>query len=200
MIHLVPPYYQLATGTVTRWHTFRTEREQSIAEHSARVTMIAVSLGHALGPSRFLAQDELEVRRLSEWHDIHEVEFGDMPHPVKSWLLEFESLDFDRAADAAFAARLGLASPMLEARHLSLALVAVADRLEGACFYWQEGRTQWHPDLGHVPTAIVRTALKVTLRMMPELVDTALGYLEQATVPADLLMTLRGEIERELAA
>ena len=192
MIHLVRSFDQMAMGTVTRWHTLRTARAQTVAEHTQRVTMIAVTLGHAF--ASFNDHLELEVRRLVEWHDLHETVFGDMPHPVKRWLLDSEALDFDVAADAAFCDQRGITSPFAHASFLARALVTVADRLEGACFYWQEGLTLWDPEMGHVPTFIVRTAVKVLMRELPEAAEVAASYLVEATVPADLVMKMREEL------
>ena len=45
MIQNLTPYDILATGTVTRWHTLRTARQQTLAEHAARVAKLAVWLG-----------------------------------------------------------------------------------------------------------------------------------------------------------
>ncbi len=189
MIHLIRPFDQLAMGTVTRWHTLRTARAQTIGEHTQRVTMIAVTLGRAL--DEFTDLLELEVRRLVEWHDLHETVFGDMPHPVKRWLLDHEALDFDLAADAAFCGRRGVTSPFAHASHLAKALVRVADRLEGACFYWQEGLTLWDPEIGEVKPFIVRTALQVAMRELPEVPGPVCDYLVEAGVPADLVISLR---------
>ena len=188
MIHLLRPYDQLATGTVSRWHTLRTARVQTVAEHTQRVTMIAVTLGRHLSSDALL---ELEIRRLAEWHDLHETVFGDMPHPVKKWLLEFESLDFDLAADAAFCEQRGIKSPFVHASFLAKKALAVADRLEGACFYWQEGLTLWDPEVGELRPFIVKTALRAAQANLPEAMELVSSYLVEAGVPADLVMELR---------
>ena len=188
MIHLLRPYDHLAMGTVTRWHTLRTARAQTVAEHTQRVTMIAVTLGRHLSVDPLL---ELEIRRLAEWHDMHETVFGDMPHPVKKWLLEAESLDFDAAADAAFCERRGVASPFTHASILAKRVVAVADRLEGACFYWQEGLTLWDPEVGDLKPFIVYTALKAAKGGLPEVVELVSSYLVEAGVPADMVEGFR---------
>ncbi len=188
MIHLIRPYDQMALGIVSRWHTLRTARAQTVAEHTQRVTMIAVTLAKSLSVDPLL---ELEVRRLAEWHDLHESVFGDMPHPVKKWLLDEESLDFDLAADAAFCAQRQVCSPFVHASGLAKALVRVADRLEGACFYWQEGLTLWDPEVGEVRPYIVLVALRVAQRELPQLLDLVCTYLEESGVPADLVVSLR---------
>lgn len=193
MIHHVRPYYQLAMGSVTRWHTLRVARNQTIAEHSQRVAMMAVTLGQRMG-YEFTERMELEVRRLAEWHDLHEVVFGDMPHTTKRWLLDAEALDFDLVAEAAFCAKLGIESPFAHASHVAKALVRVADRLEGACFYWQEGLTMWDPEEGHLPTAILKVAMRVLMRELPQVADVACEFLVDATVPADLVQGLREEL------
>src|SRR5512133_1819832 len=46
MIQNLTPYDILATGTVVRWHTLRTARQQTLADHKARVALLAVWLGH----------------------------------------------------------------------------------------------------------------------------------------------------------
>lgn len=204
MIQKLTPYDILALGSVTRWHTLRTARAQTLADHKARGALLAVWLGHRLPLGQFGAMDELEVLRLFLQHDVPETLQGDMPNPAKRVLNEYlgevpgepGAQDYDTQMEAAFWGARGAANPMASASDLALRLLRVADVLEAACFYWQEGLTLRRPGIDHLPTAIVREALGVCARELPGLLTAAAEVLLAAMVPVELIE----EIERELAA
>jgi len=61
------------SGTVLRWHTWPTIKEQNLAAHSWGVAMICAQL----------APGEADLITAALVHDLHEVEAGDVPYPFK---------------------------------------------------------------------------------------------------------------------
>lgn len=202
MIQNLHAYDILALGQVGRWHTVRTARVQTLAEHKARVAMLAVWLGHRLPVGRFGHLDELEVLRAALLHDVPETQFGDMPNPAKqainAWLGEIPgepgAQDFDTQVGARFWAARGVEDPMVRVGETAGKLLKVADVLEAAAFYWVEGLTKRRPGAGHLPTVIVREALGVCARELPELLTFAGEVLLAADVPVDLIEEIEGEV------
>lgn len=202
MIQHLHPYDILALGSVIRWHTLRTARHQTLADHKARVALLAVWLGHRLPVGRFGHQNELEVLRAALLHDVPETQFGDMPNPAKqvinAWLGELpgepDAQDFDTQVGERFWAARGATDPMAQVGEVAGKLLKVADVLEAACFYWTEGLTLRRPGAGHLPTLIVREALGICAKELPELLTPAGEVLLAATVPVELVE----EIEREV--
>ncbi len=81
-------YDYLRVGHVKRWHNVNTTREQTVAEHSYMVTVIAIHLATKIvGDPAFTAQVAFEAL----FHDSVEVVLGDMPTPAKRFLREFTS-------------------------------------------------------------------------------------------------------------
>lgn len=183
MIQNLHPYDILALGSVVRWHTLRTARAQTLAEHKARVALLAVWLGHRLPVGRFGAMDELELLRLALLHDAPETQFGDVPNPSKQALNLLETMDYDALVDGVFWQARGAANPMATGSDLVLKLLRVADVLEAACFYWQEGLTLARPNVPDLRTAIVTEALAAVYRELPELGAAVDEVLDAAGVP-----------------
>ena len=67
----------LRAGDVKRWHIVRTHREQSLAEHSFNVCMIARAIAKGAGI------DDMEITKAALAHDLDEVLLGDVPSSVK---------------------------------------------------------------------------------------------------------------------
>ena len=199
MIQHLRPYDILATGTVTRWHTRRTARPQTLADHKARVALLAVWLGHRLQVGRFGAMDELEVLRLALLHDVPETQFGDVPAPSKRALNELQAGpdtgagDYDSVVDGLFWEGRGAANPMATASDQALRLLRVADVLEAAVFYWQEGLTRSCPGCPDLHATILLEAMNAVRRELPELVRAVGEVLVDADVPADLVERMVGE-------
>lgn len=80
-------YEQLRAGHVKRWHIVQIKREQTLAEHSFSVAVIAGSLAAAMR-WKGLLHKELQLRLLQNAlaHDLIEVRTGDMPTPFKRML------------------------------------------------------------------------------------------------------------------
>jgi 5'-deoxynucleotidase len=194
MIQNLHPYDILALGQVTRWHTLRTARPQTLAEHKGRGALLAVWLGHRLPSGHFGAMDELEVLRLFLLHDIPETQNGDMPNPSKQALNRAYAEDYDALVEGVFWGSRGVASPMLTASGLGLMLVRVADILEAACFYWMEGLTERRPGQEPLKWLITKEALALTEELCPELNDAVAEVLRAAGVPDSALERMRMEL------
>ena len=119
----------LRTGHVTRWHIVRTKREQTLAEHSYRVTMIADFLAELCLPSLRYKQNQDMIMEYALYHDITEVVTGDVATPTKR-LAEFDDKGlcprFDELDNAVFN------TPMKE-------IVKLADFIEAILFLHIEG-------------------------------------------------------------
>lgn len=80
-------YEQLRACHVKRWHIVQTSREQTLAEHSFAVAVIAGSLAAAMKYKGLLHHSlQLKLLQWSLSHDIIEVRTGDMPTPFKRFL------------------------------------------------------------------------------------------------------------------
>lgn len=77
-------YEQLRACHVKRWHIVQTSREQTLAEHSFAVAVIAGSLAAAMRWNGLLQESgKLKLLQWALAHDIIEVRTGDMPTPFK---------------------------------------------------------------------------------------------------------------------
>lgn len=88
-------YDFLRVGHVKRWHNVNTVKEQTLAEHSYMVTIIAIHLASAIvGDEEFTA----DVAFAALFHDAPEVVMGDTPTPAKRFIREFTKDDriFDK--------------------------------------------------------------------------------------------------------
>lgn len=191
MIQDLHPYDILSLGNVTRWHTVRTAREQTLGEHKGRGALLAVWLGHRLPLGRFQAADELEVLRLFLLHDMPETQNGDMPNPSKQVLNQTYATDYDALVEGVFWNARGVPNPMATASDLGTTLVRLADILEAACFYWMEGLTERRPGQDALKLVILREAIAATEDLLPALHPAVAEVLHAAGVPMDLVDELR---------
>jgi hypothetical protein len=78
-------------GEVSRWHMIRTDRRQTLAEHSANVALLAMYLARTAPDMYFGSGDSIAAAALT--HDIEEVFTGDIPTPVKRYLTGLSELE-----------------------------------------------------------------------------------------------------------
>lgn len=91
-------YDFLRAGHIKRWHNVNTNREQTVAEHSYMVTLIAVHLAQMMiGDEKFNAAVVFHAL----FHDSPEVVLGDTPTPAKRFIRDFtgDAEIFDRMED-----------------------------------------------------------------------------------------------------
>lgn len=70
-------------GHVTRWHTVRTSREQTLAEHLFMVAMLTNKLAKDILGKEISDSDRLQLLEYALWHDTPELLLGDLPSPLK---------------------------------------------------------------------------------------------------------------------
>ncbi|MEN8139802.1 MAG: YfbR-like 5'-deoxynucleotidase [Thermodesulfobacteriota bacterium] len=70
-------------GHVTRWHSVRTLREQTLAEHLFLVLIVANRLAKDIMAADLSDSDRLKMVEYCAWHDTPELLMGDLPSPLK---------------------------------------------------------------------------------------------------------------------
>ena len=169
----------LRTGYVLRWHTRPMAQMQTLADHLAKVGLLADRLGRHL-PERYDDQVAYETLLLALQHDLSETEHGDIPNPAKKWLNDRLGDRYDDLVALDWWRGRGLTDPPLYADLADL-LVRVADILEAAARYWVYGLD---PD---IKAHLVFETATVTRRLLPELLPVVAEALAAAGVPAVLI-------------
>lgn len=126
--HLSPQQI-IALQHISRWHTRSTGRQQSVAEHSHQVALLALYLA----PESTSVEDRLQLLQLALLHDAHEADFGDTPYPAKR-ALSVIGIDIDGVCRKEFWGGNDPHDQVLP--HVRL-LVDVADILEAALYAQQ---------------------------------------------------------------
>ena len=87
---------QLRLSAVKRWGIVEMSRQQSVAEHSYNVALIALNLvGASVGHKGFSKEDESLLLTLCLVHDMPEVFSGDIPSTIKgAFKEELDDWDF----------------------------------------------------------------------------------------------------------
>jgi len=71
------------SGHVTRWHSVRTSRDQTLAEHHYMVTRISNQLAKDIFKSDLTDSGLLQIMEYASQHDTPELLMGDLPSPLK---------------------------------------------------------------------------------------------------------------------
>ncbi|PIE59590.1 MAG: metal-dependent phosphohydrolase [Desulfobulbus propionicus] len=71
------------SGHVTRWHSVRTSRDQTLAEHHYMVTRISSKLARDIFGSSLTDSGLLQIMEYASLHDTPELLTGDLPSPLK---------------------------------------------------------------------------------------------------------------------
>lgn len=130
---------QLRAGHVKRWQIVQTSREQTLAEHTFHVCVLAGELAlHAKWPGLNDAREQLRLLRWAMCHDLIEVKTGDLASPFKECLRQAggEKIveDAERIADQQY-----------YEHHVSVrgtpieTIVKIADLIEAAYFLQDNG-------------------------------------------------------------
>jgi len=131
---------------VSRWHSVRVAREQTVAEHSYLVTMLALHLAENILP-----EFRSDMRReLMDWclrHDMPEVYTGDTSPVLKRLVSErvgedlIGRIEFESCADYQRAEGRVRNTPLY-------VLYKIADTLEGAVFLRDEAIGEYTKSIG----------------------------------------------------
>lgn len=78
------------TQHVKRWHIVDMIKDQSVAEHSYMVAMIAANIAHKTGYSDLIQNQAITMALI---HDATEGITGDVPSPVKGWVSGYSELE-----------------------------------------------------------------------------------------------------------
>ena len=180
MIRLAGPTFEdiLQTGYVTRWHTKPMACPQTLADHLAKVALLADRLGRHL----LERYDEAVAHETLLWalhHDMPETEHGDIPNPAKRWLDAHLIRRYDEMVEETWWHERGEGEP--QPSDLAVALVRVADILEAATRFWTFGLDE------AVKTQLVFEAVAVTRKVLPELLPVVTEALAAAGVSDALL-------------
>ncbi|WP_094300750.1 YfbR-like 5'-deoxynucleotidase [Imhoffiella purpurea] len=126
-------------GHVTRWHSVRCARNQTLAEHHYLVTMITRELMMRILGDALPAETRLLVLEYALTHDAPELLTGDLPSPLKRRIAEITGADdplsrIEREIAPEIAAR----KSALAGSALAL-IVKLADLMDGCLFIHEEG-------------------------------------------------------------
>lgn len=157
------------SGHVTRWHSVRCARNQTLAEHHYLVTMIARELMRRLFGETIPAETRLRVLEYALTHDTPELLMGDLPSPLKRRIAEIsgdrnpltrieheiapEIVEYQRAlADSALAC-----------------LVKLADLMDACLFIREEGIGRHAALVADKSEALLREKIQEAGERFPEL-------------------------------
>lgn len=168
----------LQTGHVLRWHTKPMAAHQSLADHLAKVALLADRLGRHM-PERYDDRVAHETLILALHHDFPETEHGDIPNPAKRWLNARLGQGYDAEVAFDWWRDRGLDAPA--AAPLAEALVKVADILEAATRYWTYGLDD------NLRDRLVFEACTVCRALLPDLLPVVGEALAAAGVPGALV-------------
>lgn len=85
-------YDYMRAGQVKRWHIVETTRQQTLAEHLWRTTVIALELYDQIVGAKFNGRESwheiLQLVMEGLFHDTPEIRMGDTPTPAKAFIRE----------------------------------------------------------------------------------------------------------------
>lgn len=127
------------SGHVTRWHSVRCARSQTLAEHHYLVTMIARELMHRILGETLPAETQLSVLEYALTHDTPELLMGDLPSPLKRRIAELTG-EHDPLAriEGEIAPEIVRFKKALQGSPLAY-IVKLADLMDGCLFIREEG-------------------------------------------------------------
>lgn len=130
---------QLRAGHVKRWQIVQTSREQTLAEHTFHVCVLAGELAiQAKWPGLLDPKQQLELLRWAMYHDLIEVKTGDLASPFKECLREAGGETIIENAER-------IADKEYYEHHMRVrgtpieAIVKIADMIEAAYFLQDNG-------------------------------------------------------------
>jgi len=154
-------YEQLRACHVRRWHIVQTTREQTLAEHSFAVSVLAGSLAAKMRWNGLLhPEKKLMLLQYALAHDLIEVRTGDLPTPFKKYLQIAGGADVIAKANELVDYEQASVDRMVKGTEVEM-FVKIADMIE-AIFFLQDNGTGMHAE----------TVLIELLGLLAALVDT----------------------------
>ena len=130
---------QLRACHVRRWHIVQTSREQTLAEHSFGVAVIAGSVAARIRwPGLLHDSNQLRLLQWALSHDIIEVRTGDIPPPFKRALEQVAGGGVVERAEDAMDREMGGAYRKIKGTEVEM-IVKIADQIEAIYFLQDNG-------------------------------------------------------------
>ncbi|MFH7321409.1 YfbR-like 5'-deoxynucleotidase [Desulfurivibrio sp. D14AmB] len=148
------------SGHVTRWHSVRTGRDQTLAEHHYMVAMIVNHLAGRIFGDGITPDQRLTLMEYALWHDAPELLMGDLPSPLKRRVEQLCPGSANPLAQIEQQIAPGIVSlrEKLQEFPPGMILIKLADLMDGVHFISQEG-------IGH-------HAKQVCLQLRAQFIDT----------------------------
>lgn len=127
------------SGHVTRWHSVRCARGQTLAEHHYLVAMISRELLRRILGDALPAETRLAVLEYALLHDAPELLMGDLPSPLKRRIAEISGEQDPLARiEREIAPEIAARKAALQGSPLAL-IVKLADLIDACLFIREEG-------------------------------------------------------------
>lgn len=129
------------SGHVTRWHSVRTSRDQTLAEHHYMVTRISNRLAKDIIGPDLTDSALLQIMEYASLHDTPELLMGDLPSPLKRHI---EKLSGDANPIEAIEKEIApwlfeMKAAMKQAHPEHLIIIKLADIIDALVFIIDEG-------------------------------------------------------------
>ena len=129
------------SGHITRWHSVRTSRDQTLAEHHYMVTRISNRLAKDIFGSDLNDSGLLQIMEYASLHDTPELLMGDLPSPLKRHIEQIsEANNPIEAIEREVAPWLFEMKEEIQQLHPEyLAIIKLADLVDALLFIEHEG-------------------------------------------------------------
>ena len=129
------------SGHVTRWHSVRTSRNQTLAEHHYMVTRISNRLAKDILGPELDDSGLLLIMEYASLHDTPELLMGDLPSPLKRHIEQISRADNPvKAIEAEIAPWLVEMKNGIKEKHPEyLTIIKLADLIDAILFIEHEG-------------------------------------------------------------
>jgi 5'-deoxynucleotidase len=168
------------SGHVTRWHSVRCARNQTLAEHHYLVTMIARELMRRILGDGLSAETQLSVLEYALTHDTPELLTGDLPSPLKRRIAEISGEQDPLARiEREIAPEIAQRKAALQGSALAY-IVKLADLMDGCLFIREEGIGRHASIVAEKSEAALRDKVKEARERFAELDwDQVMGLYSQ---------------------
>ncbi len=158
------------SGHVTRWHSVRTFREQTLAEHHYMVSRISHTLAKRIFDKNIDDSGLLKIMDYSLMHDTPELLTGDLPSPLKSHIDEVcegkNPIDEIERSIAPWLHKMKM--EMKESNPEYLTVIKLADLIDALVFISVEGMGQHAEGVVAILRNQFTNKLKEATKMFPQ--------------------------------